>query len=533
MIRYSFYISLVFVFLSYFGIAQDEEETTKPLELPNFIIEGKEQLNVQAGIKQMPDSPPPLSSGELDSLSKLQKQKSLLLPPLSFPENIFEKSEKIGYIRAGFDSYITPKLDAGLNLEISDHASVFGNARYEYSQGHVENSEYTKTNIDLMSDYIAPEKYWIFGGSKTQTYAKFLQSKYLPYSAADPVERSVSGFDIGIHSEGKHEGYKFITGAELKSMDLTDETQNDPQETDESSLSGYLELTGMFKGFEIGGDFLVDFRSIKNETTNYFKGAGLAKYYSEKMTVEVLSGIEHALTNTDIRRTALLLDASIICRLDHIFTIKGSFRSGFDQTSLHGLHRMNPYISDNIIIDYDYKRQVRGIFTIHPDTDLQASLNMLVGTGSRTPYFVDDDQYFAIEYEKTQQMKVEAELDWNLTILDNLTFLIGYDHHVLKRNQNYLPYHPQIVASANYRREWLKGFGTKIGLYYIGDRYTDSENDNLLDGYLDLGINANYKISESLSFFVNLNNITNSDIYVWKGYKERDVYLSGGILWQF
>jgi len=527
------YIIIITLLLIGIKLNAQTEESTKPLELPNFIIEGKEQLNVQAGIKQIPKSPKPMTSEELDSLSKIEKQQSLLLPSVSFPKNIFQKSNKIGYLKASFDSYITPKINAGVNLDISDYATVFANGNYEYSNGHVDNSDYSRAGINIISDYIAPEKYWVFGGSKTQTHAKFFQSKYQPYAIKDPADRSYSGFDIGINSEGKHEGYKFTTGAAVKSSDITDNLEMGTSGIDESSLRGWLAVTGMFKGFEIGGDILIDVRSINDDATNFFKGAGIVKYFDTDITISILAGIEHAVSNIDIQRTGLLMDFNAIYRLNHYLTIKGGFYSGYKPVSLSEYHAINPYIARELIIDYDYIQNVTGLINFHPNTDIQTSLSVKIGTGSRTPYFISINEYFAFDYNKTQRIKLEAEADWNITMQDNLTFYASLDHFVLKSNQNYLPYHPLLLTSVNYRKKWTDQIGTKIGFHYIGERYADYENQESLDGYIDLRLIADYKFSEILSFYFALNNITNSDIYVWKNYKERSLYLSAGVLWQF
>jgi hypothetical protein len=527
------YIAIVIMLASAIQLYTQTEESTKPLELPNFIIEGKEQLNVQAGIKQMPLSPNPMSAGELDSLSKIEKQQSLLLPSVSFPTNIFQKSDNIGFVKASFDSYITPVVNAGVNLEISQNASVFASGGYEYSIGHVDNADYSKANISILSDYIAPEKYWVFGGSKTQTHVKFFKSEYKPYASEYPSDRACSGFDIGIHSEGKHEGYKFATGANIQSTDITDHFKTGSAGIDEGSLKGYLAVTGMFKGFEIGGDFLVDFRSVKNSAVNFFKGAGIARYIGDEVTFSLLAGVEHTGTNTDIQRTGLLIDADVIYRLNHYLTIKGGFFGGFKPISLSNILIDNPYIADELVIDHDYTQNVSGQVKIHPNTDIQASVNVLIGTGSRTPYFKDINEYFELEYDKTQRIKLEAEMSWNISMQDNLTFFAGLDHRVLKSNQNMLPYHPLILSSANYWKKWTDKIGTKIGFYYIGERYADVENKESLAGYIDLKLSADYKFSKDLTFYINLNNITNSDIYVWKNYKERSIFLSAGVLWQF
>jgi hypothetical protein len=100
--------------------------------------------------------------------------------------------------------------------------------------------------------------------------------------------------------------------------------------------------------------YLIDFRSVNDVGTNFFKGAGIAKYYDSDITFSVLAGIEHAVSNIDIQRTGLLLDINAIYRLDHNFTLKGGVHSGFKPTSLSDVYVKNPYIARELVIDHDY-----------------------------------------------------------------------------------------------------------------------------------------------------------------------------------
>ena len=92
---------------------QETSKATQPLELPNFIIEGKEQINVRAGIKQMPEKSSALNQTDLDSLNSLEKQQSLLLPPKSFPDQILSYKYDRGYLSAEFGRFTTPSIIGG------------------------------------------------------------------------------------------------------------------------------------------------------------------------------------------------------------------------------------------------------------------------------------------------------------------------------------------------------------------------------------------------------------------------------------
>lgn len=83
-------IILLFVIGNFGILAQESEKarTTEPLDLPNFIIRGDLQLDVNAGFKQDPSRPMPLSSGELDSLNSLDKMPVKPLNPPALPVDI-------------------------------------------------------------------------------------------------------------------------------------------------------------------------------------------------------------------------------------------------------------------------------------------------------------------------------------------------------------------------------------------------------------------------------------------------------------
>jgi outer membrane cobalamin receptor len=133
----------------------------------------------------------------------------------------------------------------------------------------------------------------------------------------------------------------------------------------------------------------------------------------------------------------------------------------------------------------------------------------------------------------TKSVELFSELDWQPTDNDNINANITIESTALDSNDKEAPYSIPFRLGLNYRRSWLDNFGTQIGLNYIGKRFADIDNKEELPGYLDLGLRADYSMSDALTVYGKLSNLLNSEVYIWQGYKERGLFVSAGILWKF
>ena len=157
--KYYFLTVAAFLFAASLSAQEEnnnEESKTSPIEFPEFIIEGKERINVPSGVKQYPNKPEPLTKEELDSLNPLRKQQTNLIPQKKYPREILHYQKRSGFIRGEFGRFSTPSLEAAYGREYNEYF-FYGKGQFESSGGDVKNSDYTKMNIDLFSDYIAPE----------------------------------------------------------------------------------------------------------------------------------------------------------------------------------------------------------------------------------------------------------------------------------------------------------------------------------------------------------------------------------------
>jgi len=162
-------IAVLFVSPVSFIFSQEAKpQQPDPIELPAFVIEGVERLSIRSGIKQGAKKTDKLNQQELDSLNSLDKQSPPMVPIEALPDKIEMKNYYPGFIKGEFGRYTTAMFEAGYGTKIGDY-SLFGNAGLQGSHGHIDESGFMKGFLKLSSDYIAPKKFWILGGSRTRS----------------------------------------------------------------------------------------------------------------------------------------------------------------------------------------------------------------------------------------------------------------------------------------------------------------------------------------------------------------------------
>ena len=144
-----------------------------------------------------------------------------------------------------------------------------------------------------------------------------------------------------------------------------------------------------------------------------------------------------------------------------------------------------------------------------------------------------DSTMFDVKYVQASNLEAIFEGFVDLTKEDKINFSASFNFAKLTDSSKVLPYTIPIKLNGNYLRNWTENFGTEIGFYYIGERYTGLSNNNKLPGFMNLKIRADYRFTNNFKIYANFENLLNNDIYIWNGYKERSLFLSAGLIWQF
>jgi hypothetical protein len=514
--------------------SQTQPVAPEPIDLPNFIIQGKMQLDVTSGVKMEPGKPMPLSSIMLDSLNSLEKQPALLIPIEPLPEYAIIRDRKNGFLSGNFGSYAIGKIKAGYGLNL-DGYDLYGNAGVDFSGGHIENSQYTGFDVQLTSDYIAPQKFFIFGGSKTRTNVEFNNKNFKLYSIATPPDRNFNKFKVNIDVDGNYAGYQFETGTGFSGMQI--KTQD--IKTADNNYYGYIKVHNFWNDLFVAGNLLLDLHSLQGNSASFIQMDGSVSLINDDLSLLGNAGLQIASNPEGTDRGGLLISGSAEYRMNKLFTIRGNVRSGLENNNLSDIYNNNPYISNFVNLDYSYDiMNLKGFIDFHPSQDLVISAGFILRHSDRLPVYFDNHTFqpgsFDITYKTGTIIKSVFETYWNFTNIDklnaNLTAIQSSMSDIDNKN---IPYTPEIQFGLNYERFWNEKLGTKFGIDYFGERFADIDNNIKLDAYLNLNIELSYLIAKDLKIFAGFDNMLNSDIIIWNGYKEKGLFASFSLMWQF
>lgn len=530
---------ILFLLFAFYSVSFTQETpvkpaTPEPIDLPNFIIQGNLQLNVNSGVKQNAERPKPLSSTELDSLNSLDKQSSQSLPVEPLVTTTISRDLKDGFVKAQFGRFATGQIDAGYGGKISGY-DIFGTLGYEFSEGHLTNADFSKFYSKISSDYIAPAKFFIFGGSRTRTEIEFKNNNYNLFSNPLGLKRSINNLSAKLDVDGNYKGVKFETGAGFNGFQVvTDDFRNA-----DNNILGYLKVHNSWNNFLIAGNLLLDMHTLRGEAANFIQADGSISIFSDVLSLTGNAGLQWATNANGIDRGGLLLSGQLEYRMNKLFTVRAELKSGLENRSFRELAYENPYISNMAEFDFAYDiMNLNALLVFHPNEYMGISAGMRLRSTDRYPVFAPDLVYypgsFDLKYESITMIRSMFEAYWYITpndkVIANLTFT---NSSLSDYTDSKIPYIPDVQFSLDYKKIWFKDFGTEIGVDYIGERFADLQNTVTLNSYINVRAEGNYKIYDGLRAFIRFDNLLNSDIYVWEGYRERNIFISFGIMWQF
>lgn len=526
-------IILVILFLSSnLAFSQTTQTPTQqpPLELPTFIIEGTAQLDVRAGMKQFPQPPTALTSSELDSLNPLEKQSSFLIPAVPLPKSLILPQYPKGFVQAQFGLYSTANILAGYGLKFKGY-ELYGRAGVDASSGEVKNSDFRKFFINANSDYIAPDIFWIFGGSRTRTSFNLGYNDYKLYGIISAPQRSSYNAGIDLVSDGNYAGFNFSTGLRLNTVQIDD----NPAKAFENRLNGFVDVNTFFDDFKLGGSIDLNFGNVNTHSTNFYEIAANGGLYYQLLSLEGEVGYQNNSNTTGSSQTGLMLNAQLNFLPNKDLTVQAQFFTGFEKRFFTELFKQNPYF--NVHSDFQYPQAngiLRAIIQYHPDAQKGASIEGSAQFYEEYPYFNSDStNQINLIYEKANLFKLKAEGFWDITDRDKLSADLIFNITSLNFENNAIPYLPMLELGANYHRQWFEKFGTNIALIYTSKRFTNRENTLEIDPYFNLKIAIHYQILNNLSAFAEMQNLTNSNNFLWYGYRERGIFGTIGVNWKF
>ncbi|MCX7908696.1 MAG: TonB-dependent receptor [Ignavibacteria bacterium] len=521
------YFWLVLVFLT--AIKTYSQTASQPLELPNFIIEGKEQIDVQVGTKQMPSFPTTLSRATMDSLIIVGKPRNYIVFPITFPNTIISKKFPDGFISGNIGSFLSANISAGYKTSFKEY-EIYPFGELNFSKGHLENANYTKLRLGVQTDYLAPEKFYIFGGSKTTTFINFEYKNYKLYAISSPPDRNQINFEGKIVSTGHFEGFDFNTGAILYSTNQT----GGGESLGENTIGGFLEIKNRTIYNNFGGRISLDLRSFENNSAPFFETYTYGEFISGNFKIVPELGFQFAKSSRGKNRPMVLIAAKGQIEINPQLALFAKISNKLQNYSFRDFLKRNPYLDDSISLDYANISELQTNIKYQPTKDLTIVLGANLSIYKRLPTFtVSNYGYFNIEYLDATIFSINAEGFWVNEIFGRISAIAKVTSSSQNSNKKDVPLTPLLNFRTDYSRNVFDNIRTGIFFEYVGERFADVENKFSLSNYKNLGFFVEYEPNSSLIFSCNIENLLNSNIVYWYGYKEWGFNFKLGLTYKF
>jgi len=512
-----------------------KEEEQAPIDMPETIIRvSGANNNIRIVEKKYPKINQPLTKTDLDSINSIEKKQSLLLPNSELPLKIVSPSLSNFFVKSSVGMYTAVDAEAAYGFDLGKF-DIYTLGNINFQNEHVKNSDYMKFDLSAYSDYIADKKFFIFGGSKTRSKINLNNLTYSTYGLENPQNRNIFEINANLKTEGNYNGFKFITGLSLNNLTLA----NDEKSASDRSIYTFLRVLNPLKSVDIGLDVDLDIRAYNSNNVNFMNLLGFINYDNKLFSLLLKGGIQTAGTSYDIVRNGLLIDIKTEFRFSNKYTFKMMFGSGLEKNTFNNLIRANPYILMDSKIDHSYNKiDFRTYILYHLNKDLGLSAGINYKISNRLPVITNTDStLFNINYLDGSIFTIHLEAYYNFNMNNKLDFDFKINSTSQDSTNQEITYIPPALFSIHYLSKIAENINTDIGIEYVGKKFINlqeiKDGENRLEGYFDVSAKVNYKLYNNLSIFVRLQNLTNSNIYLWNGYKERGIFINAGVLWKF
>jgi len=496
------------------------------LELPDFLVTGKAVVDIAAGSKQAPQKPFRLSTGVLDSLNPTEKFPAPNVPNRPLPQFTRDHIVRNTYVDASFGSYTTPTLMAGHSFRSGDYhidASVDG----LYSKDWAPNASLLTAGVGLTSSYLAPEKFYLFGKGLTETDVRYRHSQYTLFADSSAPERKTSNFFAGLTTEAFVNDLRYTADIYWNAFNVDDQR------------SGQIRDQRLHANLHIPVDRLYAVSSSihlqgRDDVSYPYIDVGLTRFFGDSLLhFETKLGAQYATSTVSEARVGVSIDADLFYQVNEHISIAGQLQSGLRAQSFTEFALQNPYVHSLTLLDlpYDLARfDVR--LKYHPDESLQMLVKLSGRSTLRNPMWVDTTTALLdLVYRDVIGMSAAVEVHYQPSMNDRFVGS-AFLQSVTLEDGNSATYTEPFRLDAAYQRQIGSSLHVRVAGQYVGKRYADVANSLQIDAYLNLQFTAKYAIRGGLDVVFTADNLINSTIILWNGYRERSIFVAGGVSWR-
>lgn len=514
---------ILFIVIISSVIFAQEESQSQSIELPDFVITGKESINIPKIRKQLPDFMHLLSQDFFTPQYPNQEQITIKLPNLETEivsiGNYYQNTNALLKFNAGLETFPSGVFyynDWSGNFTYN--AKLYGKNELEY----VKKAGISLAGAGIGTKYFVDHKSDFLPGLEIDFNGNYYYDSFNFFGSSTPaISRTTNNGFAGLSFNYLSDPFNNF------SIAFNDSYYEQKDEFDENifSLNAFYKLRYSDFDFRVEGSF-------KNQTiSNINRNFGNQYYFNSLATVGLLlydivrlkAGFYLAESEGN---TFFAPVAYGSLKLNKSISLFGEFSPNTEFETLQNFKAKNRYFQitnfPNLFIENKFNIKFAAKFEYEKYFEISGGTGYL--NSDNNFYFEDriDNGVFTI-------FKNDIE---NTYVFLNFLFRKGpfgefYAEATLQNvtgeNNKNLPYFSNFKSKLNYSYNWDFGFGFNIGLVYFGEAYTDYENNNSIPESIDINASLYYELFRNFKLTLDLENILNNKYYYFRNYKAKPI----------
>ncbi|MCX7797333.1 MAG: hypothetical protein N2249_01770 [Melioribacter sp.] len=512
--------------------AQTEE---REVELPDFVIIGRQRIEVQPAVKDKPDFMKIISEDFL--LPKYPPEELPLLltseiksttPNLDDLNNAF-----FGSLYVGLGKHTYPVGELNLNKSIDYyllHAKIFGSNIKEY----VPYAGYNVSGVSIDNTLFVSTKSNFLEGSEIKLNGNYIRDSYrffgsIKSDSLRETNRFYGNFSI---SNNYNQWFNFGINFQPKFLSISD--INLKEKLIEGT--GFSEIK--FSKIAFGGNLLYKKQYLQNNIS----GVDNYDYYLFNGYLKIFS-IKNILLNTGVvisknkSNDFLRPFGSIEMKLSEGLIFSSEFKPytnfstvlDFIDNNLYVINTAKDNVYDEIPIN------LSALIKYENKEGLSLKLSGTYKKHKNFLYFEDEfnEGFFHVNSAEAKEFLLNFGILYNTFNYGKFDMTFKY-HSVKDINNHIIPFNPLYNLIINYYYNFSFGLSLQTSYQFFKESYADLLNKSLIEDYHNLSLSMIYNFFNNLSIKVDFQNILNRSNFVLKGYRGKsfDVILGIEYRWQ-
>ncbi len=502
-------------------LSQDDSKISAGVELPDFVITGKEVVRIKKSDKLTPFLIGTFSEKfVLPTYSPEEIQVKEISLPIKDDLNLLSGGKFYkGYISGGIGLFALPDLSMLYAIPMSN-AIFRTKINGAYNRSHLENSDNYKLqgNVDLI--------YWTDVSSTFLPGTQFnlnsdLSTKGYKFYGSDisTQKRTLNNFKLTGSIKNEYNSsflFKIVANNNYTSLINEKFTEN----TLDLSLSSLVRFSilnlgvhGKFKKVWLSDE--LPSRSQKNYVL-VRPSAGF------QFTTLLKSAFGFTFSQSGEEKF-LMPYGEIAIKLAPNFTLLGEFNPTAEFHSPADFIIQNPYFlannSQNLFIKKQLNYQVAVKYEYKNNLEINGGFRYF--SSDSLPYFYENQKgKFLLKFSDIKRLSPFIEFNLFNSTFGHFFSSLEFNAATNDTGQTF-PYIPFYNLSAHYGYTFMEVLTTSLSFIYKGKFYTNLENSKQIDNYIDLSLSLAYKFDERFEFFVNFSNFINNKNFIWNNYQEK------------